>query len=1699
MSVLNSGIRENLSTTSVTLPIEDDHSPLLAYVVWIFVAYLTYPVIPPYLPPFGNEDTIFDPGIIINHFYSCEPVLSHRHGAFKKFNTHCSHLNEWRMIINEKNTPLLDVLLLLPKDSILQVLISSASIGNHEKSPDSFSHLGFEAFQPSTECPMIINGKNTPVSDNMTITRSGMTLEAIEELVNRLVEEAFAAYEATRAANALELKTKAKRVVTTIMEMGGMEMGTEGVVGLIRWFEKMETVFHISNCQVKYQVKYATCTLLSIALTRMESELWNLTAKNNDLSAYIKRFQELTMMCTKMVPEEEDQVERFIGGLLDNIQRNVIVVEPTRLQDAICIANNLIDQKLKGILILKTLVLTTQRALVENKRVPTCFECGRQGHYSNECLKLKNQNHGNKSGKKTKEARGKAYVLGGGEANLDSNVVTGTFLLNNHYASMIFDSGADRSFVSSTFSTLLDITPDTLDVSYAVKLADETISESNTILKGYTLGVLGHPFNIDLMPVELGSFDVIISMDWLTNHHVKKTKDKSEEKRLEDVETGQRELEARVLIAGGEGASLLEKVASLERSNPRIRGIVMMESVRADRDIRCEAFGYSSMMLCVHFRLVNITITRFGMTLEAIKELVNRRVEEAFAAYEATRVANALEAENQRQNGSENDNGNGRNGNGGNINGENVNGENRNGNERSCWVDKVVCEDGNSVPYQQLSSKISSQVCYLHLVEQCINLLNSHKRTVRTEAAFPVSWRELIELMAEVYCPINEIQRMESELWNLTVKRFIGGLLDNIQGNVIVVEPTRLQDVVCITNNLMDQKLKGYPVKNAENKRRFEVNQRDNRGQQPPCKRQNVGGQNVVRAYTAGNNEKIGYDGPLPYCSKCKLHHEGPCTMKCKKCNKVGHMARHCKNAVVVPTMVDLTIPIRSYDLDLAKTKMILGRILILKTLVLTTQRALVVNHRVLTCFECGRQGHYRNECPKLKNQNCGNKAGKRIEEARGKAYMLGGGEANLDSNVVMGTFLLNNHDASMIFDSGTDRSFVSSTFSTLLNITPDTLDVSYAVELANGRISETNTVLRGCTLGLLGHPFIIDLMPLELGSFDVIIGMDWLGNHHAVIVCDEKIIRICYEDEVLIVQGDGSDEGKKSKLSIISCTKTQKYIKRGAAPVAYAPYRLAPTELQELSSQVQELSDKGLREEYIPKTSFRTRYGQYEFQVIPFGLPNAPEETLSEGNEDALHLGPERPRVYSDLSPEEKERVDRIEVKGTMHEVQVQLVMGELRTELGMQIHVKQGRLSATTATAPTAQTMFMANLSSADLVYDEAGMSYDSDILSEVHDHDYYQDAVCEHHEYVKDNTMPVVQSNVCSVPNDAYMIILNDMHEQHAQHVSVTTHNNVIDKSLTVKLATYKEQVKLKHDEIEQENLLIANDKLIVDCLSKDVFYTATDYLLTVSRFFDMHEALNAAQKRIAKLEYENSNLQNKIQNDDHDVMVKHFSKLEVEHLNLQLKYQHLKESFENKKLVTSSDAPTFDLVFVIGQLKDHVQSRGNTIQELREKISRLTKKHSDADPIHDLKVLDSQNKELHTKINALHDLIEHWQAENEKVKRHYKELYDLIKITCAKTIDNTNSLLTEVANLKAQITENHKLNCVTMPVVKSKVLAPGMYIIDVELIIPCNKNNKEVYLDYLKHIKESVAILYEIGNGYHQKEKIQAKPNKTKHEM
>ncbi|GJS56888.1 putative reverse transcriptase domain-containing protein [Tanacetum coccineum] len=146
------------------------------------------------------------------------------------------------------------------------------------------------------------------------------------------------------------------------------------------------------------------------------------------------------------------------------------------------------------------------------------------------------------------------------------------------------------------------------------------------------------------------------------------------------------------------------------------------------------------------------------------------------------------------------------------------------------------------------------------------------------------------------------------------------------------------------------------------------------------------------------------------------------------------------------------------------------------------------------------------------------------------------------------GTFLLKQpFSASILFDTGADRSFVSTQFSTLINIAPTTLDHGYNVELADGRIIWVNTVLLGCTLNFLNHPFHVDLMPVEMGNLMMsYLARDWLTKYQAVIDCAKKIVRIPLGSEILIFHGDESRNKRGTRLNIISCTKTQKYLLQG-------------------------------------------------------------------------------------------------------------------------------------------------------------------------------------------------------------------------------------------------------------------------------------------------------------------------------------------------------------------------------------------------------------------------------------------------------------------------------------------------------------------------------------------------------------------------
>nr|GEV60049.1 hypothetical protein [Tanacetum cinerariifolium] len=410
---------------------------------------------------------------------------------------------------------------------------------------------------------------------------------------------------------------------------------------------------------------------------------------------------------------------------------------------------------------------------------------------------------------------------------------------------------------------------------------------------------------------------------------------------------------------------------------------------------------------------------------------------------------------------------------------------------------------------------------------------NSHMRAVGQDIAYAMQWAALKRMITNKYCPKGEIQKLESEYWNLKVKG-----LDLLNYNQRFQELALMCDrmfpeesakeAIEFATEMMDKKMLTHAEHQAEHKRKFDDTSRNNQNQQQPFKRNNV-----AWVYTVGPGDKKPYGGTKPLCPKCNYHHDGPCVPKYTNSKKIGHLACDCKGQ------------------------------------------------------PCCYQQQQQPEGPR------GNRAGNGNAVAR--AYAIGTAETNLNSNVVT------NH--------------------------------GYDVKLADGRIIWVNTLIQGCTLNFLNHPFNIDLMPVEMGSFDVIIGIDWLVKHHAVIVCDQKLIRVPFDNKILIFHGDRSNNGHESRLNNISCTKTQRYLLKGCpiflahvttkgakdktkekrledvpivqdfpevfpedlsgipstrqvefqinlipgvVPVAQAPYRLASSEMEELSNQLKELVDKG-------------------------------------------------------------------------------------------------------------------------------------------------------------------------------------------------------------------------------------------------------------------------------------------------------------------------------------------------------------------------------------------------------------------------------------------------------------------------------------------------------------------------------------------
>ncbi|GJQ97864.1 putative reverse transcriptase domain-containing protein [Tanacetum coccineum] len=349
--------------------------------------------------------------------------------------------------------------------------------------------------------PTTRRGPNTPVNDT---NPNNMTPESIQAMIDQALLRNSTNGDGSHSShgdNRRNVQTVRPCFYADFMKCQPLNFkGTEGVVGLTRWIEKMESVFNISGCAIENQVKFATCTLLGAAF-----EFIHCTFPRVNFS-YVPKF----------VANETEKVDKYISGLPDNIYGNVKQSDnkrkaddssrnnhghqqqPFKRQNVAKVYNmGTGERKPYGGSLPKntgnTNVANTQKGNGAARKGNGCFECGAPGHFKRYYPKLKNKDGGNGNAQGWVYAVGNAEKRGNAPGNPDANVVTGTFLLNNHYASILFDTGADRSFISTAFSSLINIAPTSLENCYDVELADGKLVEINTIIRGCTLNFLGHP------------------------------------------------------------------------------------------------------------------------------------------------------------------------------------------------------------------------------------------------------------------------------------------------------------------------------------------------------------------------------------------------------------------------------------------------------------------------------------------------------------------------------------------------------------------------------------------------------------------------------------------------------------------------------------------------------------------------------------------------------------------------------------------------------------------------------------------------------------------------------------------------------------------------------------------------------------------------------------------------------------------------------------------------------------------------------------------------------------------------------------------------------------------------------------------------------------------------------------------------------
>ncbi|GKA06077.1 putative reverse transcriptase domain-containing protein, partial [Tanacetum coccineum] len=415
-------------------------------------------------------------------------------------------------------------------------------------------------------------------------------------------------------------------------------------------------------------------------------------------------------------------------------------------------------------------------------------------------------------------------------------------------------------------------------------------------------------------------------------------------------------------------------------------------------------------------------------------------------------------------------------------------------------------------------------------------------------------------------------------------------------------QPTMIHSAILKVGILTDEAVCcGTLTRSSEKRKKVEETSKQG-GLWKDNKKEKVGKGFVATA--PPKNENV---GSYPKCTKCSAYHPegGPCRL-CFNCHKPGHFARDCR------AQVKQVAPVSGARMG--------------------------NNQRV--CYECGSSEHLRNTCPKLNRAPV---------------------DALQDPNVVTGTFFLNAHFATVLFDYGADFSFISTKFAPLLNMKPSIVSLGYVIEVANGKKEKVDRIIRDYKLKLGNSLFTIDLIPLGHGSFDVIVGMDWLSKNKAERVYHKKVVRIPLEGgEILHVQGERTLGGTKTLMStkadepelsdipvVRDFTNVFSEDLLGLPPhypwgasVLFVKKKDGSLRMcidyQELNKltiknryplpKINDLFDQlqgahyfskidlrsgyhqlRVHEDDILKTTFRMRYGHFEFTVMPFGLTNAP------------------------------------------------------------------------------------------------------------------------------------------------------------------------------------------------------------------------------------------------------------------------------------------------------------------------------------------------------------------------------------------------------------------------------------------------------------------------------------------------------------